>query len=271
MAKENTSIVVCGKKYDTGARVVLWNEEEGLSFYPGGSWSKGRFSKRDVNIDQLRNLIDGFYVHHSVTYTAHSTFRALVARNLSCNFIIDDDIDDDGCATIYQLLDVKDAGWSQGGEFNRRGAGVEISYYPDAWDHPNRYNEYNRKKWGVPDHKLMPDKIHGMNFSKVFAPTEAQVNACIKLMYGYAKAFPKLKLSFPRDDEGKFIATTPSADKMVGLLHHFNITRRKIDAMGFPTDMVEAEVNRLVDEDDEPEPPSELVRDWILDKLFGNK
>ena len=269
MAEENTSIVVCGKKYDTGTRVILWNEEEGLSFYPGGPWSKGRFSKRDIKIKRLRELVDGFYVHHTVTYTAHSTFRGLIARNLSCNFIIDDDTNEDGCATIYQLLDVKDGGWSQGGDFNRSGSGVEIAYYPDAWDHPNRYNEYNRNKWGVPNHKMVPDRIHGMKFSKVFAPTDAQVQACIKLMYGYAKAFPDLKLSFPRDAAGNFIATTPPDHQKVGLLHHFNITRRKIDAMGFPTDFVEAEVNRLVKEDQEK--PAKLTRKWILDLLFGNK
>ena len=87
-------------------------------------------------------------------------------------------------------------------------------------------------------------------------------------MHGYSKAFPDLKLSFPRDDDGKFISTTPSKEKMVGLLHHFNITKRKVDAMGFPTDAVEAEMKRLAETSVEPTPPTKLIRSWILDKLF---
>ncbi len=259
------NIIVAGQKFDTGTRVILWNEERGMSFYP-----YGKFGKRDISIQELRKKINSFVIHHSVTYFAESTFRVLKARGLSVNFIIDDDVNDNGCATIYQCLDVKDYGFSQGSH-NRRGAGVEISYMPDAWDHPNRYNEYNIKKWGVQNHALIPDKIHGMNFKKVFAPTAAQVKACIKLIHGYSKAFPDLKLSFPRDDEGEFISTTPSKEKMVGLLHHFNITKRKIDAMGFPTDAVEFEVKKLAETSVEPTPPTELIRSWILDKLFGNK
>lgn len=272
--KENTSIKVCGKKYDTGTRVVLWDEEEGMSFYSGGPWSKGRFSKRDVSLKKLQKLIDGFYIHHTVTYTVESTFRVLKSRNLSCNFIIDDDVNENGCATIYQLLDVKDGGWSQGGEFNRRGAGVEIAYYPDAWENPHRYNEYNRKKWGVQKHDTMPEKVQGMNFSKVFKPTDAQVQSCIKLIYGYSKAFPELKLAFPRDDEGNFIQKEVEESKKIGLLHHFNITSRKIDAMGFPTDFVEEEVNKLVNEDkNEPKIKDRLrlTRKWFVDKILNRE
>lgn len=264
MTKENTSIVVCGKKFDTGARVILWNEPEGMSFYP-----YNKFGARNASLKELRKEINSFVIHHSVTYFAESTFRVLKTRNLSCNFIIDDNVNEYGCADIYQCLDVKDYGYSQG-KHNKYSAGVEISYMPDAWDHPNRYNSYNRKRWGVQDHKIVSDKIHGMDFKKVFAPTEAQVNACIQLIHGYSKAFPDLKLSFPRDDKGNFISTIPPKENMVGLLHHFNITKRKIDAMGFPTDAVEAEVKRLA-ASVETKPPSKLLRSWIIDKLFGNQ
>ena len=249
MAKENTNIVVCGKKFDCGARVVLWDEQEGLSFYPGGPSIKGHYTERNLNLKELSGLINAFYVHHSVTYTAHSMFRGLKARNLSCNFMIDDDINEDGCATIYQLLDVKDAGYTQGGIYNRNGAGVEIAYYPDAWSNPDRYSKVNQEKWGVQPHSIVSDTIHGHEFKKVFGPTEAQVKACIRLIYGYSKAFPNLELSFPRDKDGKFISGLVPENQRKGLLHHFNVKRAKVDAMGFPTNFVELEVNKLVEAD----------------------
>lgn len=254
---KNTSIVASGKKFDCGCRVVLWNEEEGLSFYP-----KRKFGARNLSLKKLRETIDSFYIHHSVTYTAHSMFRGLQAQGLSCNFMIDDDVNEDGCATIYQLLDVKDYGYSQGGKYNHNGAGVELSYYPDAWDHPNRYSEYNRNKWGVEDHKIASDKVNGYKFKKVFAPTDAQIKACIHLISGYKKAFPDLELKFPRDEEGNFLSKTVDESKKYGLLHHFNVTRRKVDALGFPTDYVEKEVNRMHKEE-------LMKRKTILEKLFG--
>jgi hypothetical protein len=254
---KNTSIVAAGKKFDCGSRVVLWNEEEGLSFYPNK-----KYRARNLSLKQLRQTINSFYIHHSVTYTAHSMFRGLQARGLSCNFMIDDDVNEDGCATIYQCLDIKDYGYSQGGIYNRNGAGVELSYYPDAWDHPNRYSEYNKNKWGVEDHKIVADKVNGYKFKKVFAPTDAQVKACINLIHGYKKAFPDLELKFPRDENGQFLSKTVNENQKYGLLHHFNVTRRKVDALGFPTDYVEQEVNRMHEE--EPK-----KRKNVIDKIFG--
>lgn len=239
---KNTNIIVCGQKFDTGVRVVLWSEEEGMSLYP-----YGKFHARNWSLKEAQKHIKSLYFHHSVTYFAESTFRGLKARGLSCNFVIDDNIDPDtGCSTIYQLLDVKDGGYSQGGIHNHDGAGIEVSFYPDAWDHPNRYNEYNIKKWGVQKHKVVEDTIHGHKFSKVFAPTDAQVEACIKLAGAYLQAFPDIKPEFPRDDNGDFISTTVASDKRNGLMHHFNVKRSKIDTMGFPTDYVEQEVKKIL-------------------------
>ncbi|KKN66653.1 hypothetical protein LCGC14_0469880, partial [marine sediment metagenome] len=177
--------------------------------------------------------------------------------------IKDDDINKKtGCSTLYQCLDIKDYGYSQGGIYNRNGAGVEISYYPDAWDHPNRYSEYNRNKWGVEDHKVMSDKVNGYKFRKVFAPTDAQIKACMYLIHGYKKAFPDLELKFPRDDNEEFLSKTVDEAQKYGLLHHFNVTSRKIDALGFPTDLVEKEVNRMHKEESRK-------RKNFLDKVFG--
>jgi hypothetical protein len=241
---KNTCIIVGGKEFDTGIRVVLWNEEEGLSFYPNR-----KFHARDWDLEECRKHIKAFYIHHSVTYTAHSTFRGLMARGLSCNFMIDDDIDPEtGCATIYQHLDVKDGGWSQGGVHNHDGAGVEICYYPDAWTTPDRYSAFNRKRFGVHQHPVVSDTIHGHKFNKCYGPTDAQVKACNRLAAAYCLAFPDMPRTFPRDVDGKFISTVLPDDKRVGLMHHFNVKRGKIDAMGYPTDQAEKDINKLVHE-----------------------
>lgn len=241
---KNTSIKVGGESFDTGIRVVLWDEPEGLSFYP-----KRKFHARNWDLETCRKHIKSFYIHHSVTYRAHSTFAALNARGLSCNFQIDDDEDPEtGCATIYQHLDVKDGGWTQGGIHNHDGAGVEICYYPDAWTKPDRYSAFNRKRFGVPMHPVTEDRIHNHHFKKVYGPTPAQVKACERLAAAYCLAFPDIPRSFPRDKDGKFISGVVQMEQRKGLLHHFNVKRGKVDAMGFPHDEFEKNVKTLVRE-----------------------
>ena len=160
--------------------------------------------------------------------------------------MIDDDIDPEtGCATIYQCLDVKDGAYSQGGVHNNDGAGVEICYYPDAWTKPDRYSAYNRKRFGVNQHPIVSDTIHGHSFKKCYGPTEAQVKSCNRLAAAYCLAFPNIPRKFPRDD-GKFISTVVPIEDRVGLLHHFNIKRGKVDAMGYPTDQSEKDINELI-------------------------
>jgi len=234
----NTSIVACGQSFDIGCRVVLWNEEEGLSFYP-----KKSFFSRNVSLNELQREITCFVLHHSVTYTAHSTFRGLLGRNLSVNFIIDDDVNQDtGAATIYQCADIKEACWSHG-ELNRRGAGVEISYHPEAWQNAGLYSKANIEKNGVQPHDVIKDQVFGVA-RNVFAPTEAQIKACIRLMYGYCKLFPYVRPEFPKDKNGKIergIVTSPK-----GLLLHANFNPQKADPLGLPLDRVEKEVQELV-------------------------
>ncbi|MHA2426430.1 MAG: N-acetylmuramoyl-L-alanine amidase [Candidatus Hermodarchaeia archaeon] len=260
MAKENTSIVIAGKKFDAGCRVILWNEEAGLSFYPKG---KG-YTAYNQNFKQVQQRIKALYIHHTVTFRAHSTFGGLQGRGLSCVFLIDDDINEDtGCATIYQCLDVKEGAYTQGGRHNHDGAGIEICYYPDAWTQPPRYSAYNRKRFGVPDHEIKSDVVHGHKFSKCYGPTEAQVKACQHLACAYLKAFPHIQPEFPRDENGELITTVVPLERRHGLLHHYHIKRSKIDAMGFPTDQFEADVKAML-ENEKP-----LTGKTFWDRLKG--
>jgi hypothetical protein len=216
--------------------VVLWNEEEGLSFYP-----KKLFYQRDVSLSDLQREITCFVLHHSVTYTAHSTFRALLGRGLSVNFIIDDDVNTDGVATIFQCADIKEACWSQG-QLNRKGAGVEISYHPEAWENTNLYSKENIEKYGVQPHEIIKDEVFGKT-RNVYAPTEAQVKACIKLMYGYSKLFPYVRPEFPKDKDGKIERHVITDLK--GFLLHANSNPEKTDPSGLPLDRIEKEIISL--------------------------
>lgn len=227
-------IIVAGEKFDVGARVKLWNDSDGLSFYH----LPKSYGKRKLTLTQLQEKIHCFVLHHSVTYTAKSTYTGLIGRGLSVNFIIDDDLGEDGIATIYQCLDVCDVGYSHK-PLNFNGPGVEISYQPTAWLKPDAYSEANIKKYNVQPHQIVDDKVHGVT-RKVFAPTEAQVKACVAIAYGLSQAFPEMKMEFPKDTSGqivKSIVKNPS-----GLLMHANITTEKMDPSGFPLEKMEQDI-----------------------------
>lgn len=229
---KNTAIVAAGQTADIGCRVVLWNEEKGFSFY-----GKGKFTPRNHDLDQLRKEIKLFVLHHSVTYTAKQTYSGLIGRGLSVNFIIDDN-DIDGYATIYQCLDIKDAGLSHG-PFNKSGPGVEICYHPTAWKTPQAYSPENIKKYGVQPHPKMKDTIHRMPL-EVFGPTEAQVRSTIALLKGFCQLFPNIKPEFPKDISGQVVKTVIPDPKHI--ICHYNLTFNKVDPLGFPHEKVEKQL-----------------------------
>jgi len=237
MGTKNTSIIAAGKKFDVGCRVITWDEEEGLSFYP-----KKHFYARNWSFKELQQKMKCFVVHHSVTYTAHSMFRGLNARGLSVNFMIDDDINEDGIATIYQCADIKEGCWSHY-PLNEEGPGVEISYHPEYWDNPNLYSAYYQAKFGVQPHDVVTDVIRGRKF-KVFAPTEAQVKACIRLLWGFHELFPNVRPEFPKDENGN-VSKVTRKEIQDGFLAHFHVSNVKVDPMGFPFERVEKEVEQL--------------------------
>lgn len=231
----NTSIVISGQKFDIGSNVILWDDPKGLSLY------KSKYGARSLTLSQIQETLNSFVLHHSVTYTAKQCHAGLIARGLSVNFIIDDD-NDNGIATIYQCLDVKDAGYSQV-PLNFAGPGVEICYNPQYWENKNLYSDANIKKYNVQPHEVVDDVIHGSKL-KVFAPTQAQVKAVIYLAAGLSKALPKLGSDFPKDANGNFIKT--SITNPTGMISHFNITKNKIDPLGFPFGQAEQEIKCLV-------------------------
>lgn len=236
----NTSIVASGQTFDIGCRVIRWDEPGGFSFY-----SSKKFTSRAATLDILRGEVKSFVLHHAACYTAKQTYGGLLARGLSVNFIIDDNVDKDGYATIYQCLDIKDAGWSHA-PLNRRAPGVEIAYQPLAAKMVDAYSPTNQKKYGVQARAIETDVIHGQTL-RIFPPAESQIKSCTALLYGFVRLFPEVKAEFPHDAAGNIPKTTISnPEQHVGFLSHFHITRAKIDPVGMPFDHVEWAVQQLI-------------------------
>lgn len=231
------------KSFDIGCKVVKWDEKEGFNFVP-----YGKYTWRNWDYDKLKEKITQFTVHWSVNYRAKSMYYGLKARGLSVNFMIDDDCNEDGFATIYQTLPIQHAGWSQGTangiSFNQFGSGVEFALMPQAWE-KNMYSESNRKKFHVPEHETTIAPIHGTKL-KVFLPTKAQMSSLINLIWGYCELFPNVKPYFPKDENGNYITTTiKNAQDYKGLLNHYNIKRGKIDTAGLDLNKIEETVYQI--------------------------
>ncbi len=224
-------IIICGKDYEIDCPTLTWKDKGGFNAYP-----YGKFTLRNLNLENLKKQTSCFVLHHSVTYTAATCQAVLVSRGLSCTFLIDDN-NDNGYATLYQTLDVKEAAWSHG-LMNSLGAGVEICYMPQAWENKNLYSEKNRKKFNVPEHNIVTDTVQGRTL-QVFAPTEAQVKT-LKCLIKVVCSTLDVPMNFPKDQDGnitKSILSDPKSHK--GLLGHFNISNQKNDPAGLDLDYLE--------------------------------
>ena len=227
-------IIICDKDYEIECPTVTWKDPGGMNAYPFK-----KFNGRNLTLDQLKKQTSCFVLHHSVTYTAKTCYDVLVDRGLSCTFLIDDD-DQNGYATLYQTLDVKEVAWSHK-PLNSLGAGVEICYMPQAWENTNLYSESNRKKFKVPEHQIVEDTIQGKKL-KVFAPTQAQMNTVQALVYAICSNL-SVPPVFPRNDNGTISKSSIASPKdHKGLLGHFNITNQKFDPAGLDFEWLESKI-----------------------------
>lgn len=230
------------KSFDIGCSVIKWDEPGGFNFIPYKKYSR----RGGMSFEDLSKALTQFTVHWSVTYRAKHMFSGLNVRGLSCNFMIDDDRNLNGYATIYQCLPIMYAGWSQGSykrkSFNGLGPGVEISYMPQAWQE-DMYDANDQRKWKVPPHDVMVAPIHGTKM-RVHLPTKAQMNSLKALIWGYCELFPRVPAQFPKKN-GSYITTKLSnAHDYIGLVNHYHLRRDKPDAAGLDMEDVEKEVNQ---------------------------
>ncbi|MEL6497115.1 MAG: N-acetylmuramoyl-L-alanine amidase [Planctomycetota bacterium] len=157
-SRSGDEIVVAGRRFHTGAPVVLWSDPGGYDAYrvvqrfPSNADlqagheldGKPRFNTRRLpgdedrfaarrsgnwTVEELQEVIDQFVIHYDVCGTSRTCFRVLHdLRGLSVHFLLDVD------GTIYQTLDIKERAW-HATKSNTRSIGIEIAnigaYEPD--------------------------------------------------------------------------------------------------------------------------------------------
>lgn len=153
LPRRGDEIVVCGRLFHTGTRVVLWTDPGGYDGYRvhrrftktdqitpsspiAGTESPNRYSPvrgnlppdiaqrvadRGWALEDLQQVVDLFVMHYDVCGTSRRCFEVLHdIRGLSVHFMLDVD------GTIYQTLDLKERA-RHAGSANDRSIGIEIA------------------------------------------------------------------------------------------------------------------------------------------------
>lgn len=244
-------IVVAGRRFHTGTRVVTWQEAGGYNGYA----DPGSFARRSVagksggpGLDALRGLIDQFVLHYDACGLSKVCFNVLRQRHLSVHFLLDVD------GTVYQTIDLREKA-EHATIANDRSIGIEIANvgaYPPA-DHGRLDEWYRREASGV--RLVVPARIRDpgiltRNFSGrparpalvrgriqggelvQYDLTPEQYAALARLTAALCRVFPKLECEYPHDAAGR-LRTAKLADAELaryhGVLGHYHIQQNKID------------------------------------------
>ncbi len=271
---ENDAIIVCGQRFPTGTRVVLWNEPGGYDAYAlqprfpaelrgrpvltGQRYGVRRDLPAEVaaavtahgfRLGDLRRQVDQFVIHYDVCGTSRQCFKILQdMRKLSVHFMLDTD------GTIYQTLDLSERAW-HASKANNRSIGIEIAQigaYPlpahpvlREWYGTDQEGPFVRfpkwmKKTGIRTpgfvarparSKIVSGEIQGTELWQ-YDFTNEQYEALGKLAAALARAFPRLRLDYPKDAAGRLIPKVLSDAQFAcysGLLGHFHVQKNKTD------------------------------------------
>jgi N-acetylmuramoyl-L-alanine amidase len=246
----NTSIIVCGQKFDIGTRVVLWNESGGFNGYDTSRYTykdqdrktgeeqtiiiEGkRYASRSIlgtpDLSKLQKIIKQFVLHHSGLYHSKDTFTVLhCQRKLSVQFILDDD------GTLYQTLDLVEKAWQAGGN-NQMSFGIEIDSRALAVKFPEAYDDNNQQRYHLLPRFKRLDKVQNQWITG-YEYNNKQYETLIRLGMAVVEIFPLIKQSsdFPRTASGNIIKSAiPNPKAWNGFMGHYNITTAKIDPISF--------------------------------------
>lgn len=198
----------------------------------------------------LQDTVDQFVIHYDVCGTSEQCFNILHDhRTLSVHFMLDVD------GTIYQTLDLKERAW-HASQANDRSVGIEIANmgaYPadnmktlEQW---YKKNDDGTVELTIPDsrgdggvrtpgfrsgpirNELITGTINGRELNQ-YDLTPEQYKALIKLTAALTEIFPKIKLDYPRDENGSEVPGVISDEQFAahqGLIGHYHITKGKSD------------------------------------------
>lgn len=255
-------VIVAGKRFHTGTRVVTWEEEGGYNGYPEGRRMVPRpISRRDAHrprdtqpewtVRRLGKVVDQFVLHYDACGVSKVCFDVLHARGLSVHFLLDVD------GTIYQTIDLQERAL-HATTSNDRSIGIEIAnigaYPPDAAQPLERWYRRDAKAPGgvvlnvpatIKDPRILtpnyigrparPGPVSGVIQDRALLQydlTPEQYAALTKLTAALCEIFPRLRCDYPRRADGEPIARKLPDDELAryrGILGHYHIQENKVD------------------------------------------
>jgi len=242
--RSGDEIVVAGRLFHTGTRVVTWADPGGFNAYTGDG--RNFNARRDLPSRKLADLqkrVDQFVIHYDDCGYSALCFKILQQRRLSVHFLIDVD------GTIYQTLDLVDAA-QHATTSNSRSVGVELAGIGarppgDQKEFPKWYRRdaAGQTKLHLPVEAplrydggpIRPDRVRGVIHRQALEQydfTPEQYAALSKLTAALCRALPLIACDFPQDAAGRLITKKlPDAEieRFRGVLGHYHIQENKVD------------------------------------------
>ena len=278
VSRTGDEIVVAGKYFHTGTRIVIWTDPGGYNAYqdappspprpalrPGGPGGGAPTAAQELAM--LQGAVDQFVLHYDGCGLSQICFQTLVGRGLKVHFLLDLD------GTVYQTLDLRERA-AHATTSNDRSIGVEIAnigaFAPgdskmlDEWYHRDRQGRpYVRipaaagaPRFFTPGFVARPARdelIRGVVQDRPLAQydfTPEQYAALIRLTAALCTVFPRIKPEVPRTAAGRFVTHQLPAEALAqyqGILGHWHIQANKTDpGPAFQWERLLAGVRRLV-------------------------
>jgi len=246
-------IIVAGRRFATGTRVVTWLDRGGYDGHnissPPRAGLAGPPPRRDLIA--LQRVVDQFVLHYDGSGLSRICFNTLQERKLSVHFLLDVD------GTIYQTLDLRERA-AHATIANDRSIGIEIANlgaYPEKgkerqiladWYRrdaagrtvmqvPARIKETGIRTPGFVARPARPDLVRGSIQGQALVQydfTPEQYAALAKLTATLTRVFPKMTLDYPHGRDGRLITQVLSPGKFAsyrGVIGHFHVQQNKVD------------------------------------------
>lgn len=238
----SNQIILCGRRFEVGARVISWADNPQISAYHpccySGADQKPRSDpfpfrpaqglgaratryrpRRELvgrrhDLELLKHVVRQVVIHHDGAESSLDCFHILHdERGLSAHFLVDND------GTLYQTMDVVDAAF-HAQEVNGVSIGIEVC---------NRgLVERAAPATSTRGRCEQPALIHGVSY-RMWSFTDEQYRTLAQLAALLVRLFPRLPAESPRSALGPLYTTLPESLRYSGFLGHYHVSPRKWD------------------------------------------